>query len=73
MQQYNISEFYPVVGCDDSIKAIPTGEFRSPKKGEYYIDDCKAYKAFSDLILRHPIAKKVRVEKVTSYKILGPV
>jgi len=41
--------------------AIPTGEFREPKKGEYFISGAEpmAYLAYNDLSMKYHIAKIV--------------
>jgi len=56
---------------DDSIMAMFTGEKRKPKKGEWYLSGASvaAYQAKADLDTEYHIAKIVRVEKVTTYKI----
>ena len=66
-------EFYPV-GYRDDIRAIKTGEFRPPKKGEYYISGAvpTVYRALADLDDSYHIAKKVHVRKVIAYEIIGP-
>lgn len=71
MKTYAVSEFLgSVVG--DAFRAIPTGEKRPPKKGEYYLSGAivTAWRAFADMTTPYRIAKVVRIEKVTAYKIV---
>ena len=71
----NMPETYPVAGYRGDIRAVKTGEFRPPKKGEYYISGIypTAYRALADLDDSYHIVKRVFVTKLVSYKILGPV
>lgn len=57
----------------DSIMAIKSGEFRKPKKGEWFLSGSpiEAYEAYNDLDTKYHIAKIVRTEKTITYKILG--
>lgn len=49
--------------------AVWTGEFRSPKKGEYFLsgNPILAYKAFADMDSVYHIAEVYKVEEVTGY------
>lgn len=49
------------------LRAKPTGEFRCPKQGEWYISGAisEAYKAPNDLLCKFWIAKIVLIEKKT--------
>lgn len=51
-----------------NIKSKPTGEFRCPKKGEWYLSGAivTAYKAFNDLTIPFHIAKLVKTKTVTT-------
>ena len=74
-KKMNKSETYPVAGYRHDIRAIKTGEFRPPKKGEYYLNGIYpvAYRALTDLSGSYHIVKRVYVVKLVSYEILGPV
>lgn len=51
-----------------NIKAKSTGEFRCPKKGEWYLSGAiiNAYKAHNDLTTPYHIARLVRTKTVTT-------
>ena len=59
-----------------AIKAIWSGEFREPKKREWYLSGCEghelAYKAFGDLSTKYFIMKivEVRIQTITTHEIL---
>ena len=57
---------------NQEIKAIATGEKRSPNKGEWYLSGSivEAYKATNDLTTSFQIAKLCIVEKVTTQQII---
>ena len=48
------------------VMATPTGEFREPKKGEWFLSGAviEAYQAESDATTKYYIARLVRVRKV---------
>lgn len=50
------------------LRAIPTGEKRPPKKGEWYLSGAiiEAYQASNDLLSSHYIARIVLTKKVTT-------
>ena len=56
------------------LKAIRTGDFRAPLKGEWYLSGSvpAAYKAPNDFDIKFYIAKLVLVEEktVTTYKVI---
>lgn len=58
----------------ETVKAVSTGEFRAPKKGEWYLSGgpVEAYKAPNDLsdYDKFNIATLVKVRKVVSYQII---
>lgn len=60
--------FDEMMGEKRNIKAKPTGEFRCPKKGEWYLSGAivTAYKAFNDLTTPFHITKLVRTKTVTT-------
>lgn len=63
-------EYYPVHGFPGSeFRAKWTGVYRQPLAGEYYLSGSiiEAYKAPNDLPAAYPIARLVRVRKVTKY------
>ena len=74
---------YPVVdrvpGLSDldrrqlQIRAIWTGEFRCPKKGEWYLSGSpiEAYRAPNDLPTKYHIAKLVKTKTITETIIVG--
>lgn len=77
VSKYNIGDamtkFYPVVGSDNkNIKAISAGDFREPKRGEYYLSGAyvEAYKANNDLMTKYYIARLVEVEKTYSKTLI---
>lgn len=51
------------------VKAYRSGEFRNPKKGEWYISGAipEAYQAKNDLSVPYLIARIVIVKEVTTY------
>jgi hypothetical protein len=57
----------------DDIKAMPTGEFRCPKEGEWYLSGAivEAYRAGSDLSSPYYIAQIVLTETVKVTKVIG--
>jgi hypothetical protein len=64
----NTNVLYPLADestTGKSIMAMPTGEFREPKKGEWYLSGAivEAYKARNDLTTKYWIAKRVKVEE----------
>lgn len=50
----------------EKFKAVATGEFRPPRKGEWYLSGAivTAYKAANDLGMSFHIAKLAKVEKI---------
>lgn len=74
---------YPVVdripGLSDldrrqlQIKAVPTGEFRCPKKGEWFLSGAiiEAYRAPNDIPTMYYIAKLVVTKTITETIIVG--
>lgn len=59
-----------------AFRAVPTGEKRAPKAGEWYLSGAvvEAYKARGDFDSEYLIAKLVRVERVPAvetYRIIG--
>lgn len=56
-EAYNYNQAY--------LRAKPTGEFRPPKKGEWYLSGAivEAYRALNDLSSSYHIAKIVLIEK----------
>ena len=58
----------------DKVMAIPTGEFRSPKKGERYLSGSvpAAYIALIDFSnTKYHIARLVVVNKIVIYEVAG--
>lgn len=57
------------------LRAQPTGEFRTPKQGEWYLSGAiiEAYRAPNELSIAYHIARLVTVEVRTSYHITGIV
>ena len=57
---------------DDSIKAINTKEYRNPKKGDWFLSGAEvtAYKAPNDLSCKYYIAKIVKIETITTQKVV---
>ena len=55
-----------------NMKAIYTGEKRSPRKGEWYLSGAivEAYQAPNDLNTPFHIARLVKVEKTETFKII---
>ena len=58
-----------------NVMAVPTGEKRPPKKGEWFLSgvDVEAYRAYADMTVPYHIATLVRVEEVTTLKIVARV
>jgi len=73
-----MKKFYPLADLYGSLKeqrhlrAIRTGEFRAPRKGEWYLSGAivEAYRAPNDLTPEYQIAKIVRVETETITRIV---
>jgi hypothetical protein len=65
-----LTGYFPVNGImgKPGVMAKPTGEFRCPKKGEWYLSGAviEAYKAPNDLSSEYHIAKLVHVKQVTT-------
>ena len=61
-------------GVNSRFRAIPTGEKRAPKKGEWYLSGAvvEGYRAANDLTTEYHIAKLVRVERTVTetYRVL---
>ncbi len=56
--------YYNLIGGLVPVKiwAVPTGEFRAPKRGEWYIsEDLTAHRAESDLTTEYHLAKLTRL------------
>lgn len=53
------------------VRAVRTGEFRAPKKGEWYLSGAEptAYKAPNDLSSKYHILKLVRVQETVVHTI----
>jgi len=68
MKFYNLAENK----IQQNFKAIKTGEYRAPKKGEWYLSGAipEAWKAKNDLSSKYFILKIVKVEKLTTYRII---
>ena len=56
----------------DKHRYIRTGEYREPRKGEYFLSGAipEAYIAFNDLSVKYYILKQVKVKKETIYRII---
>ncbi len=65
------SDFWPLNGERANIRAQFTGEFRPPKKGEWYLSGAvvEAYRAPNDLSTPYYIARIVWVEKTVIYSV----
>lgn len=59
---YPIRDYFP---NNKKFTAVPTGEFRPPKKGEWYLSGAvvEAYKARNDLTQEFHIARLVLVKR----------
>lgn len=79
-----LSGFYPVTSRSHralvdlglaQVRAQPTGEYRPPRKGEWYLSGAivEAYRAPNDLASAFHIAQIVRVRLVTTVEVLGVV
>ena len=59
---------------DLKVRAFPTGETRTPRKGEWYISGAipEAYRAKSDLSSRHVMARLILVREtmITSFEVI---
>ena len=55
-----------------NVRAVPTGEKREPKAGEWYLSGAiiEAYRAPADLASRYRICKLCLTEQVTTTKIV---
>ena len=55
-----------------NVMAQSTGEFRKPKKGEYFISGAMptSYIAYNDMSTSYNIAKLVRVKRVEVVKVV---
>ena len=58
---------------DYAVCAVFTGEFRPPRKGEWYLSGAvvEAYKAPNDLMEARHIAKLVVIREYTDYRIVA--
>jgi hypothetical protein len=72
MEFYPLADFHSQHFKTHDVYAIKSDEFRPPKKGEWYLSGAliDAYQAKNDLTSSYRIAKLVRIEKITTYKIL---
>lgn len=72
---YHLGDRYPGIPLREQrmLRAIPTGEKRSPKAGEWYISGAFAngYQAKADLVTEFYIAKIVKVEEETTLRIIN--
>jgi len=81
MKYYPLTEYYPLYSTGKisammpgNYKAIITGEFRPPKKGEWYISGAipEAYYVRNDLSTAFYIAKivEIKITKTVKYEII---
>lgn len=72
---YKVVDNIPKVENKRKIRAIDSGEYRSPKKGEFYLTGAviSAYRAPNDYpeYSKFRIAKLVEVEETASTKIIN--
>lgn len=61
---------YPAIGAGPGYMVVPTGEFRCPRKGEWYLSGAviEGYEAPNDLSQEYHIAKLVRARQRTYYE-----
>ena len=62
-------------GWVNKVRAIPTGEFRTPQKGEWYLSGAlpAAYYAPNDLGIAFHILRLVIVETVTEIRVVETI
>lgn len=69
---YPLADWHFAKSEDPSgIRAEWTGEFRPPKKGEWYLSGAliEAYQARTNMADPYHIARIVRIEKIVSYRV----
>ena len=71
---YPLSDFVPgqPAVSQNHYRAIATGDFRPPKKGEWYLSGAipAAYRAPNDLSTAFHIMRVVKVERIETYRIV---
>ena len=74
MKTYPLADRIPYANIQNqiNIRAVMAGEFRCPKKGEWYLSGAmvEAYRAPNDLWTGYHIAKLVRVKINTIIEII---
>ena len=72
-QYYRFGDNPPVIMEDYMNAGRLIGQYREPKKGEWYVSGCKnheaCYKAPNDLPMKHHIVKLVFIKKKKVYNL----
>lgn len=65
-------QFNAVRGLERRLRAVKTGEFRPPRRGEWFLSGAivEAYHAANDLTTPYHIARLVEVETVTTERVV---
>ena len=71
MKMYPVMDFHSE-NMMGKLRGISTGEFRPPKQGEWYISGAipEVYHAKNNLLTPFHIARLVKVEQITTEKIV---
>lgn len=66
-KHFNITTVY-----SPNIMAVPTGEFRPPRAGEWFLSGAtvEAYRTDNNISTAYGIARLVKVKKVTTTKVV---
>lgn len=66
-------DLFPVVDAGRDHRVQATGEFRAPKRGEWYISGAipEGYRALNDLSTEYHIARLVKIKVVEVVEVIG--
>lgn len=72
VEYLDMDKLYPLAQSLNGYRAKATGEFRAPRKGEWFLSGAiiEAYRAFNDYNVAYPIARIYKVRKVEHWEIV---